>query len=108
MFKFISLFSLIFVLSGCYYSFKDGCWYAPQYAGCPMKNYKSDLQRYYKADGQQINEEQKINDIKACGGMTNERGYIIKNSNAKTTFDTRAEIYNCMKNKGYKYDSIAT
>lgn len=100
---------LSFILSGCYY--KDGCWYAPQSAYCPMKNYKSDLQRYYKSDGQPVSEEQKINNIKACGGIIDGHGNIsngIKNGSYINNFDAIKKFNNCMENKGYKYDSVAT
>ncbi|MDF7676798.1 hypothetical protein PT286_08640 [Neisseriaceae bacterium ESL0693] len=102
-------------LSGCYYNSKSGCLHLPQSVHCPMKNYKSDVQRYYKIDGQPVSEEQKINDIKACGAVPDKDGNFLRAIRKAYPADGKSldrgavitrKIYFCMKEKGYDYDNV--
>ena len=105
MFKYIYLFSLIFILCGCYYSFKDDCWYGPE-TNCIQRNKKSDLQRYYRADGQQISEEQKISDIRACGAVPDKNGSFLSDIWKNKGINAVKKVGECMTAKGYDYDNI--
>ena len=107
-FIYINICFLSLILSSCYY--KEGCWYSPQNVYCPQKNFKSDVQRYYKIDGQPVSEEQKINDIKTCGVVPDKDGNFfraIRKANPKDDgFDASKKVGECMKAKNYKYDNV--
>lgn len=75
-----------------------------------MKNIKSDVQRYYKIDGQPVSEEQKINDIKACGAIPDKDGNFlraIRESYPGTSgINVVKKVGECIRAKGYSYDNV--
>ena len=108
--KYICLIVFSFALSGCYYNPQSGCLHLPQSVHCNMKNYKSDVQRLYKVDGQPVSEEQKINDIKACGAVPDEYGNFLRAIRKEYPKDNGYSVIkplgNCLWDKGYKNDNV--
>ncbi|MFZ7277884.1 hypothetical protein ACLS0F_11555 [Avibacterium endocarditidis] len=97
----------IFLLNGCYYNFKTGCFYAPQSVNCGRK-YKSDFDSYQKKG---VTDEQKIIDMKSCLGKYDNnidyRKYIFHYLYERYPNENIAHEFSmCMRNKGYIYDRL--
>lgn len=71
--KILFIFFMCTLLSGCYYSFKTGCFYSPQQVNC--YDGVSDINRLQKKDRIGFtNPEQRWKDLEDCGGVRVEDG----------------------------------
>lgn len=100
-------------LSGCVV-YSDGCLGSLQSVSCPVVY--SDFDAYGKEDETR---EQKLQDVKDCGGIMDEGGFIFyhvrknaikdipeKERNKRSIAEDNAvkKFDECMKSKGYEYD----
>ncbi|MBN6712343.1 hypothetical protein JFL47_14215, partial [Haemophilus haemoglobinophilus] len=74
--KFLKLFISVIWLSGCYYSFKTGCFYTPQNVSC--YDGASDITRLQKKESIGFTDaETRWNDLESCGGVRVKDGNFI-------------------------------
>lgn len=104
--KYIFIFS-IFLLNGCFYSFKTGCFYAPQSVNCNFK-YKNNFDSYHKKD---ITNEQKLLDMKTCLGKYGDNIDYKKNIfyDLYKRYPNQNIVHEftlCMEHKGYIFNPI--
>ncbi|MFZ7282825.1 hypothetical protein ACLSZW_03935 [Avibacterium avium] len=100
---------LIFLLNGCYYSFKTGCFYTPQLVTCTDQGEDFPYVAFFQKKETIGHTDPVIrwNDIKACGGINiyiKKNTFEIKNGRDSKGVINSNVIYafeNCMIKKGY-------
>lgn len=99
--RILTQFSIIFLLSSCYYNSK-GCLVMPQSVHC--FNEETDIESYKK----HISYKEKIKDLISCGAIPNEQGYyigaLVSKAKKQNLFDDYFYVkktHVCMMKKGY-------